>query len=118
MFIRPSSIVLPIVALAAAATAAPSALALEARDGNQCNTGPIQCCSNTFASTATTLASLGGLLGLSLPSLGGLIGLGCTPITAVGTGTGAVCAQQPVCCSNNDYNGLVNLGCSPINLNL
>ncbi|KAF8836396.1 fungal hydrophobin, partial [Paxillus ammoniavirescens] len=97
MFIRPSSISLPIVALAAFAAAAPSAL--EARD--QCNTGSISCCNSTFASTATTLASLGGLLGLSLPSIGGLIGLSCSPITGLGTGTGAVCLQQPVCCTDN-----------------
>ncbi|KAF8836403.1 fungal hydrophobin [Paxillus ammoniavirescens] len=115
MFIRPSSVVLPILAFAAVATAAPSAL--QARD-DQCNTGSISCCNSTFTSTATTLASLGGLLGLSLPSIGGLIGLSCSPITGLGTGTGAVCLQQPVCCSNNNYNGLVNLGCSPINLNL
>ncbi|KAF8836398.1 fungal hydrophobin [Paxillus ammoniavirescens] len=114
MFIRPSSIVLHIVAFAAVATAAPSAL--QARD--QCNTGSISCCSSTMASTTTTLASLSSLLGLSLPSIGGLIGLSCSSITGVGTGTGAVCTQQPVCCSNNNYNGLINLGCSPINLNL
>ncbi|KIJ21151.1 fungal hydrophobin [Paxillus involutus ATCC 200175] len=116
MFIRPSSIVLPIVALAAVATASPSTL--EARGGSQCNTGPIQCCSNTLTNSATTLDLVSSLLGLSLPSISGLIGLGCNPITVVGTGTGAVCTQQPVCCSDNTYNGLVNLGCSPINLNL
>ncbi|KIK73369.1 hypothetical protein PAXRUDRAFT_178625, partial [Paxillus rubicundulus Ve08.2h10] len=66
----------------------------------------------------TTLASLSSLLGIALPSISGLIGLSCSPITGLGIGTGAVCMQQPVCCSNNDYNGLVNLGCSPINLNL
>ncbi|KIJ21149.1 fungal hydrophobin [Paxillus involutus ATCC 200175] len=116
MFIRPSSIVLPIVALAAVAMAAPSAL--EARGSSQCNTGPIQCCSSTMSSSTTTLAELSSLLGLSLPSIGGLIGLSCSSITGVGTGTGAVCTQQPVCCSDNTYNGLINLGCSPININL
>ncbi|KIK73601.1 hypothetical protein PAXRUDRAFT_586141, partial [Paxillus rubicundulus Ve08.2h10] len=104
------------IALAAVATAAPSAL--EARADSQCNTGPIQCCSSTMTSTTTTLASLSSLLGLSLPSIGGLIGLSCSSITGVGTGTGAVCTQQPVCCTNNTYSGLINLGCSPININL
>ncbi|KAF8836401.1 fungal hydrophobin [Paxillus ammoniavirescens] len=114
MFIRPSSVVLPMVALAAVVAAAPSAL--EARD--QCNTGSISCCNSTFTNNDTTLAALSGLLGIALPSISGLIGLSCSPITGLGTGTGAVCTQQPVCCSNNNYNGLVNLGCSPINLNL
>ncbi|KAF9224193.1 hypothetical protein BS17DRAFT_817089 [Gyrodon lividus] len=59
-----------------------------------------------------------GLLGAVLPNVQGLVGLGCTPITVVGTGSGAVCTQQPVCCTGNTYSGLINVGCSPINLNL
>ncbi|KAF9224198.1 hydrophobin [Gyrodon lividus] len=114
MFIRPSSILLPVVALAAVATAAPSAL--EARD--QCNTGSISCCNSTYSSTSATITSLAGLLGIVLPAVQGLVGLGCSPITGLGTGSGAVCTQQPVCCTDNTYNGLINLGCSPINLNL
>ncbi|KAG2032424.1 hypothetical protein BDR03DRAFT_970119 [Suillus americanus] len=46
----------------------------------------------------------------------GEVGLGCTPISVIGTGDGASCLQQPVCCSNESYNGLVNIGCTPINL--
>ncbi|KAF9224196.1 fungal hydrophobin [Gyrodon lividus] len=132
MFIRPSSILLPVVAFAAVATAAPSAL--EARD--QCNTGSISCCNSTYSvsptdcgllsltvsrpsqSTSATITSLAGLLGIVLPAVQGLVGLGCSPITGLGTGSGAVCTQQPVCCTDNTYNGLINLGCSPINLNL
>ncbi|KIJ21247.1 fungal hydrophobin [Paxillus involutus ATCC 200175] len=86
------------VALAAVATVAPSAL--EARD--QCNTGSISCCNSTMANNDTTLTMLSSLLGLSLPSISGLIGLNCSPLTSLGFGTGAVCTQQPVCCSNNN----------------
>ncbi|KAI9570793.1 hypothetical protein HD554DRAFT_2037259 [Boletus coccyginus] len=58
-------------------------------------------------STSTTLTGLSGLLGPAIPSVDGLIGLGCTPITVIGTGSGASCTQQPVCCS---FNGVVDLG--------
>ncbi|KIJ65917.1 hypothetical protein HYDPIDRAFT_87334 [Hydnomerulius pinastri MD-312] len=116
MFSRPSTFLLPIAALAAVATAAPSAL--EARTGSsQCNTGSISCCNNTYTSTDTGLTTLLGLLGIVLGPVSGLVGLGCTPITAVGTGSGAQCSQQPVCCTGNTFGGLITVGCSPINLN-
>ncbi|KAF8954462.1 fungal hydrophobin-domain-containing protein [Flammula alnicola] len=65
----------------------------------------------------TTLASLAGLLGLDLGSITGLIGLTCSPLDILGIG-GNSCSQQPVCCSNNNFNGVIALGCNPINLNL
>jgi len=116
MFIRFSTL-LPVAALAAVAAAVPGAL--EARtDTSQCNTGSMNCCAFTQTSTPTTLNYFSGLLGLALPTVTGLLGLGCSPITAIGLGTGATCTQQPVCCTNNNFNGLINLGCSPINLSL
>jgi hypothetical protein len=33
----------------------------------------------------------------------GDVGLGCSPISVIGTGNGANCLQQPVCCSNESY---------------
>ncbi|KAF9234085.1 hydrophobin [Melanogaster broomeanus] len=110
MFIRPSSIVLPIVALAAVATATPT---LEAR--GQCDTGSTSCCQNTYTSTDTTLTSLAATLGIVLPDVTGLFALGCSPLIL---GVGASCTQQPVCCTGNTFNGLINVGCSPINLAL
>ncbi|KAI9570792.1 hypothetical protein HD554DRAFT_2018170, partial [Boletus coccyginus] len=44
-----------------------------------------------------------GLLGLALPSIDGLIGRGCTPTTVIGTGSGASCTQQAVCCTDNSF---------------
>ncbi|KAF8875137.1 hypothetical protein BD779DRAFT_1678405 [Infundibulicybe gibba] len=41
----------------------------------------------------------------------------CSPISAIGLG-GNSCSAQPVCCSNNSFNGIVALGCTPVNLNL
>ena len=111
MFIRFSSL-LPIAALVAVAAA----------DSSQCNTGSQQCCvmtqtvrfvpphafalcadRPTLQSNPTTLNYFSGLLGIALPTIDGLLGLGCSPITAIGTGTGATCTQQPVCCTDNTF---------------
>ncbi|KIJ67321.1 hypothetical protein HYDPIDRAFT_108039 [Hydnomerulius pinastri MD-312] len=67
---------------------------------------------------SSAVTSLLALLGIVVEDLTGQVGLGCSPITAVGTGSGATCTQEPVCCTGNSYSGLINLGCSPINLNL
>ncbi|KIJ21167.1 fungal hydrophobin [Paxillus involutus ATCC 200175] len=130
MFIRASSIVFPIVALAAVAIAAPPAAQPQnaqpqnAQPQNtqpqntqpKCNTGSPFCCDSTYTNDPTKLASLSKSLGIALPSVTGLIALTCTPITGLGTGTGAVCTEKPVCCTDNGYNGVVNLGCSPLDL--
>ncbi|KAF8204671.1 hydrophobin-251 [Pholiota molesta] len=31
---------------------------------------------------------------------------------------GTSCSAQPVCCTNDSFNGVVALGCTPININL
>ncbi|KAH7884646.1 hydrophobin-3 precursor [Phlebopus sp. FC_14] len=107
MFVR----FLTVASLAALAVAGP----VHARD--QCNTGAINCCNSV--QQASTVNSIFGLLGMPdvLTGVTGLVGTGCTPITVVGTGSGAECEQQPVCCTGNKMNGLINIGCTPINLN-
>ncbi|KAH7912117.1 fungal hydrophobin-domain-containing protein [Hygrophoropsis aurantiaca] len=118
MFARTSALLLvPVFALAAVAMPADS-LAARTDGSSQCNTGSIQCCQSTTSATSSGIGSLLGLLGIVLGDVTGLLGLGCSPITAIGTGTGAVCNQEPVCCTGNVYSGLINIGCSPINLNL
>lgn len=84
---------------------------------NQCNTGPIQCC-NTVAACGSHqgIDDLISVLGLSVP-IGTQVGASCSPITAVGTGSGAQCSSQTVCCEQNDWNGLINIGCMPVNIN-
>ncbi|CAA7260491.1 unnamed protein product [Cyclocybe aegerita] len=94
--------------------AAASVLQIRAGD---CNTGDIQCCNSTMQSSTTSLGLLSGLLGLVLPAISGLVGLNCSPLSIIGLG-GNSCSAQPVCCSNNQFNGLISLGCIPINLNL
>ncbi|KAH7908965.1 fungal hydrophobin-domain-containing protein [Hygrophoropsis aurantiaca] len=119
MFARTSALLLvPVFALAAAAMPADALAARGDSGSSQCNTGSIQCCTSATSASDPTTSLLLGLLGVVLGPVTGLIGLGCTPITVVGTGTGAVCNQEPVCCTGNTFNGLINIGCSPINLNL
>ncbi|KAF8953919.1 fungal hydrophobin-domain-containing protein [Flammula alnicola] len=116
MFARASSLfvlALPVIATASVLprndpTSGPS---------NQCNTGSIQCCNSTQTSTAGPLGLLLGLLGIVVGDVTGLIGVTCSPITAIGV-AGNSCSAQPVCCTNNSFNGIVALGCTPININL
>ncbi|KAJ8589504.1 hydrophobin [Rhizopogon salebrosus TDB-379] len=87
-----------------------------ARGLNECNTGNIGCCGRT--ETVEQYNEIAGLLGLT-PIVGNVIGdvgIDCTPITVVGLSQGATCAQEPVCCSSEKYNGVINVGCSPLNL--
>ncbi|KIJ38682.1 hypothetical protein M422DRAFT_176174 [Sphaerobolus stellatus SS14] len=83
---------------------------------SQCNTGDAQCCNTVQSASAPSSALLLGLLGVVLQGVDVLVGLGCTPITVIGVAGGANCAQQPVCCTNNQFNGLINIGCTPISL--
>ncbi|KAF8873213.1 hydrophobin-263 [Gymnopilus junonius] len=84
-------------------------------DGDQCDTGSIQCCTSVTQSTSETANLLAGLLDIVLDAVDGLIGFGCSPITIVGA-SGTSCNQQPVCCTNDAFNGLINIGCTPITI--
>ncbi|PPQ70606.1 hypothetical protein CVT26_013205 [Gymnopilus dilepis] len=94
-----------------------AASAIPRNDGGNCDTGSIQCCNATQQSSTTLLSELSGLLGLVLPDITGLIGLSCSPLSILGAG-GNSCSAQPVCCTDNSFNGLIALGCNPININL
>ncbi|KAF9043346.1 fungal hydrophobin-domain-containing protein [Panaeolus papilionaceus] len=106
------------------------------RPQGSCNTGSIQCCnqhirrsSPSFLSLPSRLLAAGGS-----PSLIGLVSSldevhsGCSPLSGpvggllgalgLGLGGGAQCNNQPVCCSQSEFNGLVSIGCSPININI
>ncbi|KAH8822407.1 hypothetical protein DL96DRAFT_1714726 [Flagelloscypha sp. PMI_526] len=45
-----------------------------------------------------------------------VVGLDCSPINVIGNG-GNSCSSQPVCCSNNKFNGVIVIGCTPITIN-
>ncbi|KAF5310913.1 hypothetical protein D9619_007758 [Psilocybe cf. subviscida] len=84
---------------------------------NQCNTGSLQCCNSVQNANSASIAGLLGLLGIVVGTITGQVGVTCSPITVIGA-SGTSCSAQPVCCTNNSFNGVVALGCTPINLNL
>ncbi|KIJ69689.1 hypothetical protein HYDPIDRAFT_104286 [Hydnomerulius pinastri MD-312] len=91
-------------------------LALPLLVAADCNTGSINCCNSVQQANDPSTVGIFSLLGLAAP-LTGQVGFGCSPLTVVGTGKGANCQQQPVCCTGNHFNGLINVGCSPVNIN-
>ncbi|KAF9478387.1 fungal hydrophobin [Pholiota conissans] len=105
------------LALATLAAATPARRNDTPPPTNQCNTGSAQCCDSTSTASTPSTAALLGLLGIVVGSVTGLVGVTCSPITGVGVG-GTSCSEQPVCCTNNSFNGVVALGCTPININL
>ncbi|KAF8956890.1 fungal hydrophobin-domain-containing protein [Flammula alnicola] len=84
---------------------------------DNCNTGSALCCTSTETSSPTILSALSGILGTTLPDISGLIGVSCSGLDIIGVG-GNSCSQQPVCCSDNSFNGVIALGCSPLNINV
>ncbi|KAF9560603.1 fungal hydrophobin [Agrocybe pediades] len=84
---------------------------------NVCSTGSLQCCNSVQAANSSSIAGLLGLLGIVVSSVTGLVGVTCSPLSVIGVG-GNSCSAQPVCCTNNTFNGIVSLGCTPININL
>ena len=117
MFIRASTLLLPVLALSSVVAAAP------AERTDSCSNGTLQCCTSTYSvschalmlletainyslvhlqATQSSLNLLQGLLGIvaSVPIVGPLLAINCSPITGIGLGTGANCAQQTVCCQN------------------
>ncbi|KAF8896273.1 fungal hydrophobin-domain-containing protein [Infundibulicybe gibba] len=86
---------------------------------SQCDVKNVQCCKSTeeaHSLTPETKSLLGGLVGVVTGGLGLQVAKGCSPLTIVGGSNS--CSDQPVCCSNNSFNGVVALGCTPINISL
>ncbi|KAF9558360.1 fungal hydrophobin [Agrocybe pediades] len=113
MFARASTAVVLGLPLLAVANAIPRTDS----PSNQCNTGSIQCCNSVQSASSSSVAGLLGLLGVVVGSVTGLVGVTCSPISVIGI-AGNSCSAQPVCCTNNSFNGIIALGCTPINLNL
>jgi len=95
-------------------TAQPSPTPIPA---SQCNTSNIRCCNSVQSASSSTASLLLGLLGIVLSDPNVLVGITCTPLSIVGVG-GNSCTAQPVCCTNNSFNGVIAIGCTPINVNL
>ncbi|KAF8154241.1 fungal hydrophobin-domain-containing protein [Crassisporium funariophilum] len=105
------------LALATLAVATPTGSPPPPPPASQCNTGDLQCCNSVQQANSLSGIALLSLVGVAVGSVTGLIGGTCSPITAIGVG-GNSCSAQPVCCSNNSFNGLVAIGCTPVNINL
>ncbi|KAF8176760.1 hydrophobin-315 [Pholiota molesta] len=86
-------------------------------ESNQCNTGSAQCCNSTGSASDPAIAKILSSVGVNAQDVTGIVGVTCSPITVVGT-SGTSCSQQPVCCTNNSFNGVVAIGCTTINVNL
>ncbi|KAF8985272.1 fungal hydrophobin-domain-containing protein [Cyathus striatus] len=104
------------LALATLAVATPARRNIPA---SQCSgsTGALQCCDSTGKATDPSIANILGPLGIVVQDVTALVGVTCSPISVVGVG-GNSCTAQPVCCTNNSFNGVVALGCTPVNINL
>ncbi|KAG7442568.1 fungal hydrophobin [Guyanagaster necrorhizus] len=85
--------------------------------GGSCNTGSAQCCKSVQDPSSSVVQEALGLLDIPIGDVTAGVGLTCDPITIIGLGT-TQCANQPVCCKDNNYNGVVALGCTPINVGL
>ncbi|KAF9561698.1 fungal hydrophobin [Agrocybe pediades] len=84
---------------------------------NSCNSGPVQCCNQTFDAGSKESTFLHSAVGAVVGAVTAQAGVACNPITAIGVGSGGQCSSQPVCCTGNHMNGLVVVGCSPVNVN-
>ncbi|PPQ78970.1 hypothetical protein CVT26_003827 [Gymnopilus dilepis] len=109
MFARAASVFVLALPVLAAASAVPR------NNGDQCTTGSLQCCSSVQDASSSVVSLLLGLLGISVGSVTGQVGVTCSPITVIGTGSTS-CSEQPVCCTDNSFNGLISLGCTPVNM--
>ena len=53
-----------------------------------CSSGPIQCCESVEKASDPAAAAVLGSIGVVLQDVDALVGLTCSPITAVGVGSG------------------------------
>ncbi|KAI6156585.1 hypothetical protein BKA82DRAFT_30504 [Pisolithus tinctorius] len=106
MYIRASTLLFPVYALASLAAAAPGAL--DARDS--CTSGSALCCTTVVSSNPAGVALIEALVGATIdPVIGPLLATGC--IATVGS-----CIGQTVCCQSSQDNNLVYVGCNNIAL--
>jgi len=88
--------------------------------GAQCNTGTVSCCETTYPvssyflifvglsytskqANSSVLTNITSTLNIQLGPADGSFGMGCSPLGAIGPGSGAMCVAEPVCCSGNTY---------------
>ncbi|EAW15259.1 hydrophobin family protein [Aspergillus clavatus NRRL 1] len=88
---------------------------VSAQNTGSCNTGTLQCCNQVDDSKnlSARLTGLLDILGIDANNLSGLVGANYAGVAVIGQQS---CSAQPVCCTNNNFNGLVALGCTPIDI--
>ncbi|OAX39835.1 fungal hydrophobin [Rhizopogon vinicolor AM-OR11-026] len=121
--LAPSVLLISLLAYVVGTNAIPTLLS--ARDnstcsssGALCNTGTVSCCQTIYPSNSSALSKITSALNIPLDPVQGFVGMGCSPLSVIGPGSGAVCTQESVCCSGNTYYGLINIGCTAINIYL
>ncbi|KAJ3501302.1 hypothetical protein NLJ89_g9398 [Agrocybe chaxingu] len=72
------------------------------------------CCGALAAPSTVTATDALSLVGVAVQDVTALVGLECSPITAIGVGSGASCSTSPVCCDKNFFNQGVGVNCSPV----
>ncbi|CAA7270340.1 unnamed protein product [Cyclocybe aegerita] len=113
MFTKLATITLAVLA---ATPALISGLATTNKPSCKANTGDLQCCNAVYDHNSSKGRALLEKYGIILASVTGSVGQTCSPITGVVL-SGNSCTQQPVCCTNNTFNGVIAVGCSPVNIN-
>ncbi|KAF8995905.1 hydrophobin, partial [Cyathus striatus] len=83
----------------------------------QCNNGTLTCCNSVQAADSPAAIAALKSVGAAVQGVTGQVGLTCSAPTVIGA-SGNSCSQQPVCCTNNNFNGVVAIGCTPVNVNL
>ncbi|KAF7789954.1 hypothetical protein EIP86_000902 [Pleurotus ostreatoroseus] len=86
------------------------------RAADACSTGPIQCCNTVEKASDPSAAKILASIGVVVQDVNALVGLTCSPITAIGVGSGNSCSANAVCCENNSLGGLISIGCAPVSL--
>ncbi|KDQ62772.1 hypothetical protein JAAARDRAFT_203825 [Jaapia argillacea MUCL 33604] len=104
------------IALAASLAILAVATPTPGEPASSCTTGPIQCCNSVEAANSPAAAGILASLGIVVQDVTALVGLTCSPITAVGVGSGSSCSASPVCCTDNSHGGAVSIGCVPVTL--
>ncbi|KDQ62715.1 hypothetical protein JAAARDRAFT_469093 [Jaapia argillacea MUCL 33604] len=110
MFSKLSFALPAFLAILAVATPTPN------EPAGSCTTGPIQCCNNVEPASSPAAAGVLSSIGVVVQDVNALVGLDCSPITAVGVGSGATCSATPVCCEDNSHGTLISIGCVVVEL--
>ncbi|KDQ62777.1 hypothetical protein JAAARDRAFT_87356, partial [Jaapia argillacea MUCL 33604] len=92
------------------------AVATPTEPASSCTTGPIQCCNTVESASSPAAAGILASIGVVVQDVTALVGLTCSPITAIGVGSGSSCSASPVCCTDNSWGGLISIGCVPVTL--